>query len=228
MNARANAKTHPRLSFVLHRVRRMAQAIARGVPSSVDVDDLVAAGNLGVAATLARFSGDPSNFEGLAMARARGAMLDELRGLDTMSRPGRRLARRAAVTRRALTGKLGRLPTDEEVAAEMELDLETYRDVMRRCSVAVVESTNLEVVRDDAMPADEQLDERRAKVRLSTAIALLPSRHATVIELSFQQERTLQSIAEVLGVSTARAHQIRDAALEKLRLGCAGGHLDAA
>jgi RNA polymerase sigma factor (sigma-70 family) len=72
-------------------------------------------------------------------------------------------------------------------------------------------------------PADEQVDEQRERRRVSEELAGLPARQATVIELSYVLGETLQTIAEKLGISIARAHQIRNAALEKLRHACLEG-----
>jgi RNA polymerase sigma factor for flagellar operon FliA len=227
MTDRTNAQDQFDISSLLERVRRMARAIARGLPSNLQVDDLVSAGNLGVAVALSRFSGDPATFEIFAMTHARGAMLDELRRLDTMSRPARRLARRAASITSTLAARLGRQPAEEEIAAEMNLDLDTYREMVLQRATTLVDGSHVDGIMDTAVPADQQLDRRRTQLRLSGEIARLPQRHATVLELSFHEDQTLQSIAGTLGVSVARVHQIRNAALGVLRRTCAEDALDA-
>jgi RNA polymerase sigma factor for flagellar operon FliA len=227
MKKRSVARTDYRIPKLLERVRRMACSMARSLPSSVQVEDLIAAGNLGVAAALARFTGDPDTFDAFALTHARGAMLDELRRLDTMSRPGRRQARRVAAAARKLTSRLGRPPEDAEVAADLGMDLSQYRDVLLQSSTTMIDAAAFERIEDGGVPADQQLDARRTRRRISSEIARLPERHAAVIALSFEHDQTLQSIAATLGVSVARAHQIRHAALDKLRRSCAATDLAA-
>lgn len=218
------------LPKLLSQVRRMAQGFSRRLPPSVQLDDLVAAGNLGLATALRRFEGaDGSAFEAFAMVHARGAILDELRRVDPMSRAGRSLARRSQSVKAVLSTRLGRDPDDNEVAGAMKLSIDEYRDLQARMTHVTVEAStsdgasgrDVTVVPDDSMPVDERLDEARAKHRLARQIERLPPRHAKVIELSYGHDKTLDSIAQVLGVSVARAGQLRLAAVGKLHAACA-------
>jgi|CZKU01.1.fsa_nt_gi RNA polymerase sigma factor for flagellar operon FliA len=211
------SRNDPRLSRLLEQVRRIARAIARSLPPSVQLDDLVAAGNLGLATAIARFTGDPAAFEPFAIVHARGAMLDELRRLDTMSRLGRLRAHRALSASRRLTMRLGRNPDDAEIAAELGIELEAYHDVVLQRAATNVDILDHDRLEGSDTPADEEIDARRARRRVSDVVAQLPTRHATVIALSFAQDETLGSIAKNLGVSVARAHQIRADAIQKLR-----------
>jgi RNA polymerase sigma factor for flagellar operon FliA len=194
----------------------MARGMARSLPSRVQLEDMVAAGNMGVATALVRFSGDPDTFEAFAMKHARGAMLDELRQLDTMSRLGRRQARLASATATRLACQLGRMPDDAEIAAELHMDLDAYRMVVLMRSTTVVEG-GFERLEAGDVPADQQIDARRTERMLSSEIQRLPERHAIVLSLSYEHDETLQSIARTLGVSVVRAHQIRVTALDRLR-----------
>jgi RNA polymerase sigma factor for flagellar operon FliA len=203
----------------------MARDLVRRLPPSVDVDDLIAAGNLGVATALARFTGDPKEIEGYAMVHARGAMLDELRRVDTMSRAGRRKARKAREVMRALRTHLGRAPADAEVAEAMAIEVGDLRDLLCQMGYTTVEAGTTDVagrnggvvVADEFSPMEDRLDEQRARIFVAAEIAKLPPRHATVITLSFSEGKTLEVIARALGVSVARAGQIREVALAKLR-----------
>jgi RNA polymerase sigma factor for flagellar operon FliA len=201
--------------------------MTRSLPASVQLEDMVAAGNMGVATALARFSGNPETFEAFAMKHARGAMLDDLRRVDTMSRLGRRQARRASVTATKLAAKLGRLPEDTEMASEMQMDLDAYRELVLMRSTTLVEG-GFERLDAGTVPADQQVDARRTERMLSSEIKRLPERHAIVLSLSFEHDETLQSIAKTLGVSVARAHQIRVTALDRLRRCCFVKKLDRA
>lgn len=214
------SRNDPRIAPLLGRVRRMARAIARSLPSCVQLDDLIAAGNLGVATARTRYTGDPSGFEHFAIVHARGAMIDELRRLDTMSRTGRADARRAQAIAQKLSRELGRTAEDDEVAAAMGVEVDAYRQLVVQRRVTRVDAIDHDRIDSEAVPADEAIDARRERRRLSAQLASLPDRHATVIELSFIKGETLQAIATTLGVSIARAHQIREAALVKLREAC--------
>jgi RNA polymerase sigma factor (sigma-70 family) len=100
-----------------------------------------------------------------------------------------------------------------------------YRKLLSHAASVAVEAETRDcdpdeggiVVPDEFSPMEERIDQRRAQRFVTSQIAGLPSRQAAVITLSFEEERTLQSIAKTLGVSTARAGQIRKVALEKLR-----------
>jgi RNA polymerase sigma factor for flagellar operon FliA len=225
VSQRCVANTDPRIPKVLDRVRRMARSMARSLPANVQLEDMVAAGNMGVATALARFNGPPETFEAFAMKHARGAMLDDLRRLDTMSRLGRRQARRATATAAKLASRLGRPPEETEVAAELQMGLAAYRDLVLMRSTILIEG-GFERLDAGTVPADQQVDARRAERRLSTEIGRLPERHAIVLSLSFEHDETLQSIAKTLGVSVARAHQIRVTALDRLRRCCVAKTFD--
>jgi RNA polymerase sigma factor FliA len=227
LNQRFVANTDPQILRVLDRVRRMARSMARSLPANVQLEDMVAAGNMGVATALARFKGDPETFEAFAMKHARGAMLDDLRRLDTMSRLGRRQARRAAVTAMKLASRFGRAPEETEVAEEMQMNLDAYRELVLMRSTTLVEG-GFDRVDAGTVPADEQVDARRTERLLSSEIRRMPERHAIVLSLSFEHDETLQSIAQTLRISVARAHQIRVTALERLRRCCVVKKLDAA
>lgn len=221
----AALKNDPWLVKLLERVRRMACALGRRLPSSVQLDDLIAAGNLGVATALAHHKGAPQSVDAYAMAHARGAMIDELRRVDRMSRAGRRNARRAHAAALALSSELGRAPEEAEIAAALEMDVSAYRELVRQMASVAVEAETRDgrgnegeiVVPDEFAPMEERIDTERARRFVASQIAGLPPRHAAVITLSFEEERTLRSIAEELGVSTARAGQLRQAAIERLR-----------
>jgi RNA polymerase sigma factor for flagellar operon FliA len=206
----------------------MARTMARSTPARVHLDDLVAAGNMGIATALARFHGTPEAFEAFSMKHARGAMLDELRRLDTMSRLGRRQAQRASATVARLASQLGRRPEETEVAAEMQMDLGAYRAMVLMRATVVVASNDFERLDACTVPADQQVDARRTERLVSSEILRLSERHATVLSLSFEHDETLESIARTLGVSVTRAHQLRTTALDRLRRGCLVKPLDPA
>ena len=227
-------RNDPRLPEILRKVRAMAHSISRRLPSNVSLDDLISAGNLGVATAAARHGGaDAGVFQAYALMHARGAIFDELRRLDPMTRTGRMQARKATAAIRNLRGKLGREPEEDEVAKEMGVDTEKYRRLKGRQAATTLSadtcggSTDRDavVLVDESLSVEDAIDEHRRerslKSFLSEQMERLPERHAKTVTLSFEEGQTLGTIAQSLGVSEARVCQIRKAALKMMRKACA-------
>lgn len=221
-----------RLADLIERVRKLAARMKKRLPPHVDFDDLVAAGNLGLARALAQGRiDDVGAFEAYALRRATGAMLDELRGNDQLTRGQRRVARRLAQVERALVQKLGRVPEAEEIAAELGIStselIEARGRTARhdRVSLSVAESHTpaQSTFRPDAM-----LDAVRQAEKLRGALAELPGRLQTVVDLSCGEELTLREIGARLGVTEARVCQLRQEAVRRLRTRCAEPELGSA
>ena len=217
-------KTH--LPLVGHLVR---DVIAR-VPAHVHRDDLVSAGMY--ALTMAAQSFDPTRgvpFASFASLRIRGALTDELRGMDWASRAVRSRARDIEVAREDLTAALGRTPTRTELAGNLELTVHDIdvadRDVHRAGLLsmeALTPQRRAELpVADDGPEAiclqREQIGELR------DAIAVLPDRLRMVVEQYYFAQRRMAEIAAELGVTESRVSQLRSEALRLLR-----SHLQAA
>ncbi|HVM63581.1 MAG TPA: sigma-70 family RNA polymerase sigma factor [Acidimicrobiales bacterium] len=216
------------MSQHLELVHKMVSQITTRVPAHVRRDDLVSAGMAGLVLAARHF--DPSRgvpFERYAATRVRGALIDELRSSDWASRPVRARARAVASTTDALTAKLGRPPTTEELADATGIspaDLSRLSDDVHRAVVinyeAVLEAGDSEmllpVATDDP---EEQLLMRERTAALVKAIAALPERHRVVVRGYFFQERTVSDLAEELGVTQSRISQLRGEAMELLRDG---------
>ncbi len=207
------------------KVRGLAGRLKRRIPEHVEYDDLVSAGLLGVARALAQgHMDDPGVFQSYALRCAAGAMLDELRGNDPLTRGQRRVARRLAQAERALSQELGREPEGHEVATAMgvsEAELaEARQSAARRdrVSLAVVESvaSSHASVRPDALLVAAQEAES-----LQKALENLPGRLKTVLELSTEADLTLREIGQRLGVTEGRVCQLRKEAVRQLRADCA-------
>lgn len=221
-----------RVAELFERVQRMARALARRLPDHLEVDELVGAGALGLADALARTTvHEGAEFEAYAVQRIRGAMLDELRRLDVLTRGERALARRMdAVTRRLATA-LGRMPDADEVAEAMGTEQEeiercrTAREQRRFRPVDTVgvcetedESVNLA---DRATPSPEDIAHMaRLGRRAEAALGELPERERVVMELTVAAELKLDDVGKQLGVTASRVCQIRNAAIARMRIAC--------
>lgn len=205
--------------------RRIALRVARRVPDWISIDDLVAAGMMGLAEAANRY--DPSRgepFVAFAEKRIRGAVLDELRRGDIMPRRVRTKARQVGKAIRLLEQKLGRAPEDEEVAAELDVPVEEYRDNLSQLShVALVEVTP-EIARSDAYSTNDEVSpraqtERSEMLRLiQDGLKRLGGRDALLLSLYYNEQFTYSEIGDLLEVSESRVCQLHSRALTRLRL----------
>lgn len=209
------------LPLVAHLVRELAGRL----PSHVGRDDLTSAGMLALVQAAKSFdSTRGASFASYATPRVRGALLDELRGIDWASRSVRRRARDLDQTRQHLAGALGRAATEQEVADATGMTLEEVRrnaeDVARArvTSIHASEDSDLEGLLPTAGPTPADVVEHREQLSYMTAaVAQLPERLRTVVEQYFLAERPMTEIAAELGVSESRVSQIRAEALVLMR-----------
>jgi RNA polymerase sigma factor for flagellar operon FliA len=209
-------------------VQYVVSEVAHRVPSHVSRNDLVSAGMLGLAQAARSY--DPERgiaFDRFASTRIRGALLDELRGRDWASRSVRARARGLQAANDELMNKLGRTPTLEEVAKMLDVSTETVHklvDDVHRATVLNYDSLVLEgdaesfIAGDDAGPEEAILD-REKKAYLIDAVHALPERLQRVVTGYFFEERSMQSLADELGVSESRISQLRAEALLLLKDG---------
>ena len=202
-------------------VRRIAFRMARRLPPSVDVGDLIGAGSEGLIKAADAF--DPTRhprFRAYAEARIRGAILDELRSHDPMTRHGRR--RLAEVTRavRALTLELGRPPEEHEIAEKMGIEIAEYRRLAADFAKAPALARMAEVDPDRVQGRADVHDiaeVREQKRLLAAAIRKLPERTQKVLALYYQEQCTQAEIGLVLGVTEGRVCQILGEASVRIR-----------
>jgi RNA polymerase sigma factor for flagellar operon FliA len=195
------------------------------VPSHVSRDDLTSAGL--AALVQASKSFDASRgvpFARYAATRVRGAILDELRGIDWASRSVRRRARDLDATRAQLSSILGRSPSPAEVAQAVGMSLDEIarndEDIARAqvLSLQGAQDASLDDLLPSAGPTPEQLVEHRERLAyLVEAVAELPERLRIVISDYFLEERPMAEIAAELGVTESRVSQMRAEALVLLR-----------
>ena len=211
-------------------VRRLAHQMIAKLPANVEIDDLIQVGMIGLNDALCRF--DPAQgvqFETFATQRIRGAMLDELRGSDWMSRGDRRHQRTIEAAVHKLEQKLGRAPTESEIAAEMGMKLTEYQELLGK-----VRGTQLVYLEDmsgddgdedfldrhmvdaDANPLG-RLSDRKMREALVAAIENLPQREQYVMSMYYEHDMNLKEIAAVLGVTESRVCQLHSQSIARLR-----------
>lgn len=219
------------MPLVGHLVREM---LAR-VPAHVSRDDLLSAGYAAlVAAARGYDEGRGVPFARFAAARVRGALLDELRGLDWASRSVRQRARRTDTARQQLTAELGRTPSVAEVAERLGCsveDIEAADDDVQRAVVFSLQGFATagaeDMVTEPGFGPEDMLIRRERMGYLAHAIEALPERLRAVIRGYFFDERPMAQIAVELGVTESRVSQLRSEALGLLRDGL-NTHLDPA
>jgi RNA polymerase sigma factor for flagellar operon FliA len=199
--------------------RRIALKLARRVPGLVSADDLVGAALLGLAEAVNRYSAERGEaFCAYAVARIRGAIMDELRRGDIMPRRVRRTARQLSRTVRELEHSLGRRPEEEEIARALDVSVEEYRERIE--VLAQVAIVALDPMTDAAStPANAEHEVERAQLvsRVRAALGRLPERDALVLSLYYDDELSYAEIGEVIGVSESRVCQLHKRAIAALR-----------
>jgi RNA polymerase sigma factor for flagellar operon FliA len=219
--ADVDALVREHLILVGHAVRG---AMAR-VPGHVRRDDLASAGMLALVVAAQRYDASQGvPFPAYAATRIRGAIIDELRGMDWASRSVRRRAREVEEVRGRLAGELGRPVADAEISQALGITTDELSSHQADLSRAVVASLSAiqAAARDDLLPsvghtAHDVVEQRERLAYLQDAVTLLPERLRVVIEGYFLNDRPMTEIAEELGVTQSRVSQMRAEALALLR-----------
>lgn len=203
-------------------VKRIAYHLAGRLPASVEVDDLIQAGMIGLLEAAAHYSADRgASFETYAGIRIRGAMIDALRRLDWAPRSVHRKAREAAAAMRTVEEREGREARDAEVAEAMGIALEEYHRIVQDAAACHIgsldEAAGATDVADHSIDPRQEAEQDALRKATATAIANLPERERLVMALYYDEELNLKEIGAVLGVSESRACQIHGQALVRLR-----------
>jgi RNA polymerase sigma factor for flagellar operon FliA len=203
-------------------VRRMAFRMARRLPPNVDVNDLIGAGTEGLLKAVQYYDAERyPHFEPYAKTRIRGAILDELRANDSLTRYGRSRMAEITNTIKELQNKLGRQPAEDEIAARLGMPLEQYQrltgDLMRGPTLQGLSSVAADDAESSTATPDAVLLDTDLKRRLATAMAKLTERTQQVLALYYQEECTQAEIGEILGVTESRVCQILGEATARLR-----------
>jgi RNA polymerase sigma factor FliA len=202
------------------RIQKIARGICRQLPPHVDAEDLAQAGIVGMMSALKSY--DPARgdcVEVYVTRRIRGAILDELRALDPLTRDQRRDARAIQTATRQLEVELGRSPAEDEIAARSGLLIDRIRTV-RELAGATTPVPLEEGLLDTVTKTDpiERLSFAQLRLRLEGAVAKLSDRERTIISLYYVEELSLKEIGSLLGVTESRVCQIHGAAVKKLRI----------
>ncbi|OGS90576.1 MAG: RNA polymerase sigma factor FliA [Gallionellales bacterium GWA2_60_18] len=210
-------------------VKRLAHQMMIKLPASVQVDDLIQAGMMGLLDAANRYDElHGAQFETFATQRIRGAMLDELRAADWLPRSLRRDMRsiEAAISR--LQQRLGHSPNETEIAAELGVALTEYQQMLREsrgAQLVYYEDFHDEDHNDfferfefdnDADPLTLLTDER-FRVELVRAIDNLPEREQMLMGMIYEQGMNLREVGEVFGVGESRVSQLHSQAVARLR-----------
>jgi RNA polymerase sigma factor for flagellar operon FliA len=214
-------------------VKYVIGRMAISLPAAMDSDDVLSAGTIGLLHAIDRF--DPEQgvrFETYALQRIRGAIIDTIRSLSPLSRGAGRRARMLDETTAQLAQQLGRVPTQEELARELGVDLAELGKMLLESAHVIVsldgassggdDDGEVQSLRDllhdpDEAATDEVVEENELVDRLSSAIDSLPPRDRLVLNLYYHEELTLKEISRVIEVSESRVSQIHTAAVMKLR-----------
>ena len=206
-----------------HVIRRAALRVARRLPSHVCVDDLVGAGYVGLVDAYRRF--DPAGFESFepyAEVRIKGAMLDELRSYDPLSRGLRALATRTARATQRLENQLGRRPLEHEIASELGVSLDVFQKNAGRMAVGTTRSTDEESSPEAAdvgsRNAEQTLADSQGRRALADAVSSLPERLGRILALYYRDELTLRDIGLQMNVTESRICQLHAEAIKRLRV----------
>jgi RNA polymerase sigma factor for flagellar operon FliA len=220
-------------------VKFVAGRLGSGLPAHVDEGDLVSYGLLGLIGAIERYEPDRDvKFETYAIARIKGSIIDELRAMDWVPRSVRSRARDIERAIGELESKLGRAPTDDEIAEKLGVtqeELDESLSEISRTSIAALDElwtvsgsggdqvALIDTIEDTEGPQPQAaLDKSELRDTIAEAIARLPEREKLVVTLYYYEELTLREIGEVLGVTESRVSQLHTKAILRLKARLAG------
>jgi RNA polymerase sigma factor for flagellar operon FliA len=210
-------------------VKRIAYHLMAKLPASVQVDDLIQVGMMGLLDAANNYDGaQGAQFETYAVQRIRGAMLDELRQNDWLPRSARKNLRRIETAMSALGQRLGRAPIEREVADELHVNLEEYQQMLldaRGCQLLHYEDMQdgegndffEHHCADNSSEPFANLHDEKFRAKLIEAIGVLPEREKLMMAMYYEEELNLREIGAVLGVSESRVCQLHSQAVARLR-----------
>ena len=209
-------------------VKRIAHHLLMRMPSSVQLDDLIQSGMIGLLEAARKYDvSKGASFETYAGIRIRGAMLDEIRRGDWAPRSVHRKSRQVAEAVKAVESRNGTDAKDFEVAEELGIDLDSYYNILQDASGSRLfsfddlteggDDSALESITGEVTGPSDELQDEAFRDQLASAIDGLPEREKLVLSLYYDDELNLKEIGEVLGVSESRVSQIHSQAALRLR-----------
>ena len=223
--AQGRFEQHDQLTQYMPLVRRQALSLQVRLPASIELDDLIQAGTVGLLEALGRFDASQgATFATFASQRIRGAMMDELRTRDWLPRSVRRSARAIDGVVRQLEQQLGRAPDESEIARELDMSLTEYQQGLQDTNSGqllpyeslVEENGEPEGLSHQSRPFEQLLDSQQRE-QLVAGISGLPEREKLLMALYYQEELNLKEIGAVLGVTESRVSQLHSQAVSRLR-----------
>ncbi len=207
-------------------VKKIAHHLLARLPASVQLDDLLQAGMMGLLEASSKFDGSKgAKFETFAGIRIRGAMLDEIRKGDWVPRSVHRNQRMVTQAIEKVEQELGREADDKEIAAELNLSLEEYHQILNDVASGKIIGmedigVSQDVISSENTPEDETFDsltDEHFQLALVSALKQLPERDALVLSLYYDEALNLKEIGAVLEVSESRVSQIMSQAMMRLK-----------
>ncbi|MBU1223508.1 MAG: RNA polymerase sigma factor FliA [Gammaproteobacteria bacterium] len=210
-------------------VKRIAYHMMARLPASVEVDDLIQVGLIGLMDAVGRFDGTQgAQFESYATQRIRGAMLDELREADWLPRHVRQKSRQIESAIHRLEQRNGKSPSEQEISAELGMPIDQYQSMLGdvKCSQLLYyedfsdedSASFLErYLVDGSNDPLSVLEDEGFRASLIAAIHHLPERERSMMGMYYEQDMNLKEIGAVLGVSESRVCQLHSQAVARLR-----------
>jgi len=212
-------------------VRLVVERMKSQVPGFVNRDDMMSAAMEGLMDAASRFEPERGiMFKTFAERRIRGAIYDEIRKMDWFSRSLRGKQGRISKAIERLEHRLGRSPEEEEIAAELELSVDGYREMLSQVGHLGCVSLNevldeqddtrnfMDLLKDDSPDAQECLESSDLAQQLARHLEMLSEKERLVISLYYYEELTQKEIAEVLELTEGRISQLHSQALVKLKV----------
>jgi RNA polymerase sigma factor for flagellar operon FliA len=200
-------------------VKYVAGRIRSGLPRTVDQADLVSEGIFGLADAIEKFDlGRGLAFQTYAVPRIKGAIIDALRAVDWVPRSVRNKIRDTERALANLQTRLGRTPTDEEVAEEMKISVPELRKIYAKAAcTSLAALDDLVLVDRTAASPGEALEDDEMRAALLSAVHRLPERDRIIVALYYYEGFTLAEIGQVLQISESRVSQLHTRATVALR-----------
>jgi RNA polymerase sigma factor for flagellar operon FliA len=211
-------------------VKYAARQLHSSLPDSVELDDLISAGNLGLMDAISNY--DPTKgvkFETYCSPRIRGSILDELRSTDWLPRLVRFRAKQLAKARQLLEGRLGRKPNDKEIAAELDMDMKEFKRLRRGAKLVSLLSLDTSYSQEDGEQGIREIDvvkdsksvdpvieaEKRDQKELLTRSLTLAEK--LILTLYYYEGMTMKEIGLTVGLSESRVSQMHSSIIPRLK-----------